>query len=366
MAEPRARHVRLLPGARHGPHFVPLVGLEAEGVEVVPRAAGAASEKEHGVAADDGRVRVPWGGGWHLTSGLNEAPFEVVEVELVEIIEMLGAIVAADNQHAVLVCHRRGPVARLGHGTLHGNDGPLPLRKVVPVEVAPVVAIVTRKDVHRPIVLHAAVAVPGCRGVSQSGVNNGPHLVLGVILPEVVHAVVPIVAGKDVDPLAVRDDDVPVPRRGTSAGDRNLRPLRGLETELVEVVHAVATVIAAKDVEVIAHNDASVQRALARRETRILHQRPLVDGRLALSVVHLHFGLGGCSPLHLAALGAAAVEPRQRRGDAGPKGPGVQTAGRQGGVTGPPQRARATGNGTVGRLGRGGQGVPPPQTAQRP
>mmetsp|Transcript_103136 Transcript_103136/g.315540 ORF Transcript_103136/g.315540 Transcript_103136/m.315540 type:complete len:307 (+) Transcript_103136:509-1429(+) len=203
VAEARARHVRLLARTGDRADLLPLVGLEAERIQVIPRAAGAAAEEVHGVPADHRGVRVARRGRRHLAAGLHEAPLQAVEVELVEIVEVLGAIVAADDKHAILVRDGGGPVAGLGDGAFDRHDGPLPLGKIVPVEVAPVVPVVAREHVHRTVVLHAAVAVPGRGGVPQGGVHHGPDLVFGVVLPEVVDAVVSVVAGEDVNPIAV-------------------------------------------------------------------------------------------------------------------------------------------------------------------
>mmetsp|Transcript_46653 Transcript_46653/g.117335 ORF Transcript_46653/g.117335 Transcript_46653/m.117335 type:complete len:249 (+) Transcript_46653:1078-1824(+) len=201
---------------------------------------------------------------------------------------MLGPVVATHDKHPVLVCNCRRSIPSLRDRTLHRHNGPLALRKIVPVEVAPVVAVVAGKDVHGAVELHPAVAVPWRRWVAQGGVNDRPDLVLRVVLPEVVDAVVPIVACEDVDPVAVRHNDVTVSRRRRRTRHRDLRPLGSLEAELVEVVDAVAAVVPREDVQAIANYDPRVQRALAWWDSGVLHQGPLVDGGLALAIVHLH------------------------------------------------------------------------------
>mmetsp|Transcript_73488 Transcript_73488/g.172367 ORF Transcript_73488/g.172367 Transcript_73488/m.172367 type:complete len:252 (-) Transcript_73488:66-821(-) len=238
----------------------------------------------------------------HLPCGFHHAPLQRVEVELVEIVQVLGTIMPTDHEHTILVRHGRCPVACLGHGSLDRHYGPLPLREVVAVKIAPVVPIVTRENVHGAIVFHTGVAVARSRWVPQCRVHRAPDLVLGIVLPEVVYTVVAVVAGEDVDFLGIGHDNVPVTcRRATPCGV-NLRPLRSLEAELVEVVHPAATIVPSKDVEAIAHDDARMQRSLLRRLTaaKRLDNGPLVDGRLAaLHIIHLHLRLSGGTAFHL-------------------------------------------------------------------
>mmetsp|Transcript_117892 Transcript_117892/g.338069 ORF Transcript_117892/g.338069 Transcript_117892/m.338069 type:complete len:293 (+) Transcript_117892:265-1143(+) len=122
VAESRTWHARLLPGTRHWPNFVPLVGFKAEGVQIVPGAAGAPSEEVHGVAANHRRVRVPRRRRRHLPGRLDEAPLEGVEVELIEVVQVLGTVVTADYEHLALVRHGRRAVPGLGDGSFHRHD----------------------------------------------------------------------------------------------------------------------------------------------------------------------------------------------------------------------------------------------------
>mmetsp|Transcript_59227 Transcript_59227/g.125519 ORF Transcript_59227/g.125519 Transcript_59227/m.125519 type:complete len:532 (+) Transcript_59227:313-1908(+) len=258
VAEAWTRHTCLAASRGNRTNFAPLISLETEGIQIVSSTPCAASEQVHGLTANDCGVRVPWRRWWHLPIGIHQTPLEALEVELVEVVEMLRAIVTANDKHTVLVDDSRSPIASFRHTALHWDDGPLSCLKVVAVKITPVVAIVARKDIHGPIIFHTTVTVSRRRGSAQSCIYNRPNLVFSVILPEVVDSIVPIIPCEDVDPICVRHDHMAVPRRGRCTGNRNLRPFRGLETVLVEIVDAIATIVPAEDVQTISHCDASM------------------------------------------------------------------------------------------------------------
>mmetsp|Transcript_24950 Transcript_24950/g.59275 ORF Transcript_24950/g.59275 Transcript_24950/m.59275 type:complete len:362 (-) Transcript_24950:197-1282(-) len=258
VAETWAGHIGLLRRTGRGPHLKPLLRFEAERVQIVSRAAGAAAKEVHGVTTDHGRVRVPRRGGRHLPCGLHQAPLQRVEVELVEVIQVLCAVVTPHHQHPVFVRHGGGAVPCLRHRALHRDDGPLPLGEVVTMEVTPVVPVIPGEDVHGSVVFDTRVAVPRCRGISQSRIHHLPGLMLCVVLPEVVDAVVPVIPGKNVNLVSKGHHHVPVSGGGPCTCGVDLRPFRGLEAPLVEVVHPAAAVIPAEDVEAVPHHDARV------------------------------------------------------------------------------------------------------------
>ena len=100
-------------------------------------------------------MRVTRAGRWLVVS-LQQGPYKIVEIKFVEIVQMLGTVMAAEHEHLVSVNHRGGTITRLGGRAFDVDGGPSAIALVERelVEIRSVVSIIPSENVH-------AILVPG-------------------------------------------------------------------------------------------------------------------------------------------------------------------------------------------------------------